>query len=211
LSIPTLASIPLILDDLLTIDLNPGGSIDRLIIQAFIGANAIAIFSSRSDLVAMVTGAATCFNCGNFGFVGKRLANDDRELLPARVVAIFQAMGHETEIRGEQAGGGVVFARDLTDRVVFVGKKIINRKRQNLTRSLETAFAPVRERARRSGAKAVDNALAKPIGTIIVGIWHYRYATSSPPAIVETHWHEWMPARSADVWRVEQGQWVKDR
>ncbi|WP_310413512.1 hypothetical protein [Chamaesiphon sp. OTE_8_metabat_110] len=190
-------------DDLFRIDLNLCESIDRLVIQAFISANALAIFSSRSDLVAMVTGEATCFNCGNFGFVGKRLTNDDRELLPARVVAIFQAMGHETEIRGEQAGGGVVFAHDPTDRVVFVGKKIINRKRQNLTRSLETAFAPVRERSRRSGAKAVDNA--------IVGVWHYRYATSSPPAIVETHWHEWMPARSADVWRVEQGQWVKDR
>jgi hypothetical protein len=198
-----LVSIVPMLNDLSSIDFNPYGSIDRLVIPAFIGANAIAIFSSRSDLGAMVTGAATCFNCGNFGFVGKRLANDDRELLPARVVEIFQAMGHETEIRGEQAGGGVVFARDLTDRVVFVGKKIINRKRQNLTRSLETAFAPVRERARRSGAKAVDNA--------IVGIWHYRYATSSPPAILETHWHEWMPARSADVWRVEQGQWVRDR
>jgi hypothetical protein len=111
-------------------------------------------------------------------------------------------MGRETETRGEQAGGGVVFARD-EDRVVFVGKKVVNQKRQNLTQSLEAAFAPVRHQATLSGAKALD--------TAVIGVWHYRYATSSPPAVLETHWHEWMPARTAEVWRVEQGKWICDR
>ncbi len=187
----------------LPLDRSPASS-GRLVITTFISANLVAIFSSLSDLVAICTGEATCFNCGNFGFVGKRLAHDGDALLPPRVVEIFHKMGCETEIRGEQAGGGVVFARDArSHRITFVGKKVVNRKRQNLTTSLERAFAPVRQQAVRSGAGAVAEA--------IVGVWHYRYATSSPPAILETHWHEWMPARSARVWRVEGGQWLGDR
>ncbi|GAB4383273.1 MAG: hypothetical protein Kow00121_44880 [Elainellaceae cyanobacterium] len=183
----------------------------QLLIQTFVGANLLVVFSSLSDLVAVVTGEATCFNCGNFGFLGKRLPQDDKELLPARVVEIFKTMGRETEIRGEQAGGGVIFARvgsaspkgNRANQVIFVGEKVVNQKRQNLTQSLEAAFAPVRRKATRAGAKALDEA--------VVGVWHYRYATSSPPAILETHWHEWMPARSADVWTVEQGKWTCDR
>lgn len=141
--------------------------------------------------------------CGNFGFLGKRLPQDSNDLLPRRVIDIFKTMGSETEIRGEQAGGGVVFARDRARRVIFVGKKIVNQKRQNLTQSLETAFAAVRRRASLMGTTALDEA--------VVGVWHYRYGTSSPPAILETHWHEWMPARSAKVWSVEQGQWTCER
>ncbi len=196
--------VPLIVSPLLErIDLDLAQSIQQFLITTCVGANLLAIVSSLSDLVAAVTGAATCFNCGNFGFVGKRLASDGTALLPERVVEIFHTMGGETEIRGEQAGGGVTFGRDRSNQVVFVGTKVVNQKRQNLTQSMEATFAPVRKKAQGSGAKPVDNA--------VVGVWHYRYATSSPPAIIETHWHEWMAARSADIWRVERGQWVSDR
>jgi hypothetical protein len=140
--------------------------------------------------------------CGNFGFLGKRLPQDDADLLPARVVKIFRTMGRETEIRGEQAGGGAIFARDRADQVIFVGKKVVNQKRQNLTQSLEAAFATARRKAIGKGAKALNEA--------IIGIWHYRYATSSPPAILETHWHEWMPARFTTVWQVKDGKWICD-
>ena len=209
--------------ELLRIDMAIDPAIERFLINTFVGANLLVIFSSRSDLLATIAGEAQCFNCGNFGFVGKRLPQDGSDLLPARVIDIFQTMGCETEIRGEQAGGGMVFARDArflmpqaklrqrfskadplrTEQVKFVGTKVINHKRQNLTQSLEAAFAPVRRKAIRAGDRAVDAA--------IVGAWHYRYATSSPPAIVETHWHEWMPARTANVWRVEGGKWLCDR
>ncbi len=177
--------------------------IATLLIAAFSLANALIALSSLSDIAAAVTGHATCFNCGNFGFLGERLPRDEDELLPARVVDIFHTMGSETEIRGEQAGGGVTFAKDRRDQVVFVGEKVVNQKRKNLTQSLEAAFSPIRKKATSAGAKPLDKA--------IVGVWHYRYATSSPPAVVETHWHEWTGAKEADVWRVEQGKWVCDR
>ncbi|GAP94296.1 hypothetical protein [Leptolyngbya sp. NIES-2104] len=177
--------------------------VGQFLIQAFVGANLLVIISSLSDVIAVITGEATCFNCGNFGFLGKRLPQDGSELLPARVIDIFNTMGRETELRGEQAGGGVVLARDRAAQIEFVGAKVVNWKRQNLTHFLEAAFATERYRATCVGAKALDSA--------VVGVWHYRYATSSPPAILETHWHEWMPARYADVWSVEQGRWQYDR
>jgi hypothetical protein len=198
-----LVSIALPFANYLDVDISPDEFIIQFVINTFVGVNLVIIFSSLSDLAAAFTGEATCFNCGNFGFVGKRLAHDGDALLPPRVVEIFHKMGCETEIRGEQAGGGLVFARDRSDRVVFVGKKVVNQKRQNLTQSLEAVFELVRQQAMQTGAKAVNEA--------IVGVWHYRYATSSPPAILETHWHEWMPARSANVWRVEGGKWLCDR
>lgn len=141
--------------------------------------------------------------CGNFGLIGRRLPTDSQALLPARVVKILKKMGHETEVRGEQAGGGLVVARNPDNQTLFVGKKILNQKRGNLTRSLESAFAPVRRKARFQGIQPLESAIA--------AVWHYRYGTSSPPSILETHWHEWMPPRDAIVWQMENGQWVRSR
>lgn len=93
----------------------------------FIGANLLIIVSSRSDIVAFINGTTdyfNCFNCGNFGILGIKNASDGENLLPARFLGIYKKMGRETEVRGEQAGGGFVGARDREDRVIFVDKKI---------------------------------------------------------------------------------------
>lgn len=182
---------------------NTGIFLNQFLINTFVGANLLTVFSSFSDIVAFVKGAADCFNCGNFGFLGRRNPNDGHELLPERVVEMFNKMGRETEIRGEQAGGGLVFARNKDNQAVFVGKKIINKKRDNLTKSLEAAFAPVRRQATFTGAKALES--------VVMGVWHYRYATSSPPSALETHWHEWIPARQVVVWKIVNGKWVRKR
>ncbi len=167
--------------------------------QASIVANLLIAISSLSDIDALVTGVADYFYCGNFGLIAQRKPDDGNELLPARMVKIAQTMGRETEIRGEQAGGGLVLARD-GDRIIFVGKKIVNRKRENLTTSLEAAFAYIRNQAIASGVK--------PSKSSVMGAWHYRYATSGSPATeLETHWHEWMSARNADVWQYTDQEW----
>ena len=139
--------------------------------------------------------------CGNFGFLGERAPRDRQTLLPERVLDIYERMGHETEIRGEQAGGGLVTARNQADQTVFVGTKVLNKKRSNLTRSLEKSFASARDKALLKGHR--------PAESVITGMWHYRYSTSSPPSIGETHWHEWTPAREVSVWRVESGKWIR--
>ena len=167
--------------------------------QIFIVTNLVIAIASLSDLKAFWTGIADCFYCGNFGLIARRKPHDGEKLLPLRMQEIARIMGRETEIRGEQAGGGLVLARDK-DSIVFVGKKIVNRKRDNLTRSLETAFANTRNKALASGIE--------PLETSLTGVWHYRYATSgSAPSELETHWHEWIGARQEKVWYFSDRDW----
>ena len=167
---------------------------------AFIIANLAIALSSRSDVAALLSGVAKNFYCGNFGFICQRLDDDEEVLLPERTINMYYQMGRETEIRGEQAGGGLVVASDRQDQIVFVGKKIVNKKRDNLTNSLETAFAAER---RKSQASRI-----KPLKRSVIGVWHYRFGTSGPPAVSETHWHEWISARAEQVWQFVEGQWI---
>ncbi len=164
-----------------------------------ITANLLLLISSRSDMAAMITGEADRFYCGNFGFIGWQQQISKSELFPKNLLDISQTMGQETEIRGEQAGGGLTLGRDKAGNVVFVGHKIVNPKRGNLTTTLEAAFANTRQQATRSGIKPMEST---------IGAWHYRFGTSGPPAVIETHWHEWTPGKIETVWQIENGQWI---
>ena len=165
-----------------------------------IAANLLIAVTSLSDLDALFTGLADCFYCGNFGFIARRKPDDGERLLPAKMLDIAQQMGQETEMRGEQAGGGLAMGRD-GDRKVLVGEKIVNRKRGNLTRSLEAAFAPIRRDAISAGIR--------PLESSTMGVWHYRYATSgTTPSKLETHWHQWMDARDEKVWQYIDREWI---
>ena len=168
--------------------------------ETFAIANLLIAFSSWTDIYAIGTGIADNFYCGNFGFICQRLDTDRNQLLSERMTNMYYQMGRETEIRGEQAGGGLVVAKDPSQQTVFVGKKVVNRKRDNLTKSLETAFASVRSKSQRQGIS--------PLELSTMGVWHYRFGTSGPPAIIETHWHEWSGARQEQVWEFTEGQWV---
>lgn len=168
--------------------------------QALIVANLLIALSSLSDLEAFITGMADCFYCGNFGLIALRQPDDGNQLLPTRMLDIAQQMGQETEVRGEQAGGGLVIGSQ-GDLTVFVGNKIVNRKRGNLTKSLEATFAPIRHQASAAGVK--------PLESSVTGVWHYRYATSgTAPSELETHWHEWMGARNERVWQFTGKEWL---
>lgn len=174
--------------------------VGEIIQWAFITANLAIALSSGSDIAALFTGVASNFYCGNFGFICQRRGDDEKVLLPERMLNMYYQMGRETEIRGEQAGGGLVIAEDHHEQIVFVGKKVVNRKRDNLTSSLETAFATERKKSKASKIFPLDHS--------VTGVWHYRFGTSGPPAVAETHWHEWMGARPENVWRFVEGQWV---
>ena len=169
-----------------------------IVFGAIIWANVAIAISSYSDFVALFTGIAEYFYCGNFGFICKRLAEDEAILLPERMVNMYYQMGRETEIRGEQAGGGLVIAEDRQQQTVFVGKKVVNKKRDNLTSSLEAAFATERKK---------QAARTTPLEDSVTGVWHYRFGTSGPPAVAETHWHEWSGDRQAQIWQFAEGQW----
>ena len=170
------------------------------IAMALVVANLLIACGSLSDVEAFTTGVADCFYCGNFGLIAQRQQDDGNKLLPDRMRTIVLQMGQETEVRGEQAGGGLVMGKN-GNSTVFVGKKIVNRKRGNLSQSLEAAFAPIRHKAIAVGVK--------PLEVSVVGVWHYRYATSGTvPSVLETHWHEWIGSRNQEVWQFTDREWI---
>ena len=173
---------------------------DSLFVRNVVTANLLIACSSLSDIEAFATGVADYLYCGNFGLIAQRKPDEKQKLLPDRMLDIALQMGQETEVRGEQAGGGLVIGKN-NNFTVFVGKKIVNRKRANLTQSLETAFAAIRNKAIAAGIK--------PLESTVTGVWHYRYATSgTAPSELETHWHEWMGKRERKVWRFTGREWL---
>lgn len=171
-----------------------------LTISVFAIANVIILVCSISDAVAIVSGRADYFYCGNFGLIAQKTDPQLEGLIPQRWLELFKTMGCETEVRGEQAGGGMTIAQDWSGRSYFVGDKIVNAKRSNLTQSLEKVFHGTRDRAWRAGYR--------PRYNTIMGVWHYRFGTSGPPSVLETHWHEWSPDRLEKVWQIENGQYT---
>lgn len=167
---------------------------------ALLLANLYLVLLSRSDWQMLVVGRGRWLYCGNFGLLAARDRAERGDLLSGRMLAISQRMGRETELRGAQAGGGLMLAVDRSGEAAFVGQKIVNAKRGDLTPALEAAFRQRRRRARRSGWKR------HPAG--LMACWHYRFGTSGPPAVRETHWHAWSPPRRARLWhRRADGRW----
>lgn len=170
-----------------------------LLISLIVGNGAL-LLASRSDWQAICDGQGSLLFCGNFGLLAAPKLTDQQELLSPQAIDIFERMGRETELRGAQAGGGLVMTVDQQGGNAFVGHKIVNAKRGDLTPSLETGFRHRRRLARRGGWRP------HPAG--LMACWHYRFGTSGPPAVRETHWLEWTPARRRRLWRLTaQQQW----
>lgn len=167
---------------------------------AMLLANLWLMILSRSDWQMLVGGRGPWLYCGNFGLLTAEDIPLRGDLVSQRTIGLFQRMGRETELRGAQAGGGLVMAVDRLGEAAFVGEKIVNAKRGDLTPALEAAFRKGRKRARRSGWRR------HPAG--LMACWHYRFGTSGPPAIRETHWQEWSPARRTRIWQQQpDGLW----
>ena len=74
-----------------------------------------------------MTGQATCFYGGIFGFIAEQEEVSENELISRQGIEWFRIMGHEAEIRGEQAGGGLVLASDSSGHVRFAGHNVVNK------------------------------------------------------------------------------------
>jgi anti-sigma regulatory factor (Ser/Thr protein kinase) len=83
----------------------------------------------------------------------------------------------------------------------FVGRKIVNDKRGNLTRDLIASFRRQLLLRRLLGAR--------PPRGILHLIGHHRYGTSSAPSVAETHWHRWLRPRRLPTWGIEERTLVR--
>jgi hypothetical protein len=173
--------------------------LNQLLIAVLL-SNVCLLLASRSDLEALNSGEGSFLYCGNFGLIAAKDFSCSDELLSGQMINIFHRMGRETELRGAQAGGGLLMTLDRRGDVGFVGHRIVNAKRGDLTPSLEAAFRKRRRRARQMGCR--------PHPAALLACWHYRFGTSGPPAVRETHWQEWTPARQSRLWRpTDDGRW----
>ena len=143
-----------------------------------------------TDYAILLGGSGDTLYCGNFGILAKR-RRDECGFLPRRFRRLTERLGQETDVRGQQAGGLAVMSAGGR----FVGRKIVNDKRGNLTRDLLSAF----------GHRAFLRRLcgAQPMRDLFHLVGHYRYGTSSGPSVLETHWHRWCRPRRVLVWSVE--------
>jgi hypothetical protein len=170
-----------------------------LLISAIV-VNGVMLLASGTDWRAMLSGRASRFYCGNFGFISGPAPSPRGELLPSCAIERLRTMGLQTEIRGAQAAGALVLVGDRHGDPRFVGHKLVNAKRGQLTAALETSFGRRRREAARAGHR--------PLSAGLLAACHYRFGTSAPPEVIETHWHGWCPAQRRLLWSRQAGRWV---
>lgn len=151
-----------------------------------------------SDYAVLLGAPADALYCGNFGILAKRNPHE-RGFFPRRFRALTEQLGRETDIRGQQAGGLAIMGAGGR----FVGHKIVNDKRGDLTRDLLASFGRRVLLRRLSGAK--------PMPSLFHLVAHYRYGTSSGPSVLETHWHRWCRPRRVAIWSVAGRELVRSR
>lgn len=172
-----------------------------LLLTSAIVVNGVMLLASGSDWRAMLSGRASRFYCGNFGFISGPAPSPRGELLPSCAIERLRTMGLQTEIRGAQAAGALVLVGDRHGDPRFVGHKLVNAKRGQLTASLETSFGRRRREAARAGHR--------PLSAGLMAACHYRFGTSGPPAVIETHWHGWCPGQRRHLWSRHEGRWTR--
>ncbi len=172
------------------------GTVLVAILTATALINTILSFTSVTDLVSMVRGSAPFgFFCGVFGIVAQRRGSD-HGLLPARLEKKLRLEGEHTQVRGRQAGGGIVVGKTKRGKTTLIGGKYVNPKRSNLTELVLRGIGRLIGRAERKGVSPFET---------FIGFFHWRFGTSSAPSVLETHWHEWIPPQDKKVWSVTNG------
>ncbi len=180
--------------------MGPAAGLPPALLASAIAANLALLLASRSDWCATVSGRGSRLHCGNFGFISGPTPSPPGELLPSCAIERLRTMGLETEIRGTQAGGALVLVGDRHGDPGFVGHKLVNAKRGQLTAAMEASFGRRRRQAARAGHR--------PLATGLLAACHYRFGTSGPPEVIETHWHGWCPAQRRRLWSWQEGRWT---
>ena len=192
------ANVALLSIGLVLLPLSSGSPLLDWLALLLIAVNLWLLATSWSDYVTVWSGRGERLYCGNFGILAKRRPNE-HGFLPPRFRHLFERLGEVTDLRGQQAGGMAVMG--ACGR--FIGRKLVNPKRGNLTRILLRAFLRRASLRRFAGAR--------PRSELVHLVAHYRYGTSSGPSVVETHWHRWVPPRRTRVWTLEGARLARRR
>ncbi|MBF0330354.1 MAG: hypothetical protein HQL17_00315 [Candidatus Omnitrophica bacterium] len=168
-----------------------------------LGAFWVLLQSGKTDLWDQFKGNIRrgFYYCGVASLVRVR-REESRQIVSDDSRKLFAQMGAITDIRGQQAAGVRVMAQDNQGNVYLVGARMVNDKRGDLPQSLDRKLARAISKAKADGLTGLDDK------EVILA--HYRFGTSSAPAVNETHPHQWMAERTVPIWSMgAQGTLVK--
>ena len=161
--------------------------------SAFVLAGAIQT-DVIDPLLKRIKQGANC--CGVAILLGKRKEKDE-PVIARRLLGVYKRMGEITNIRGQQAAGAVISARNAKGMSTFVGDRRVNPKHGDLPEGLE---GQIRRHVRAARVKGFGDT-----GTTMM-FGHYRYGTTSAPAKKETHPHRFVEPRDVRYWEVSDGR-----
>jgi len=158
-----------------------------------------------------------CFCCGNWGLIAVRegigpvagQAKSCSALWPHVCEEILVRVIDIVELRGAQAGGLITYAQAANGDVTCIRARQVKSKRGNLGDMMFRKFrGAVRSSSLRSALK-MNRLTGLPV---VLAQGHSRFGTSSKPAEIETHPHQWLGPHSDVVWRNDQanGQWRRE-
>eukprot|EP00441_Pelagodinium_beii_P046966 CAMPEP_0197620904 /NCGR_PEP_ID=MMETSP1338-20131121/1609_1 /TAXON_ID=43686 ORGANISM="Pelagodinium beii, Strain RCC1491" /NCGR_SAMPLE_ID=MMETSP1338 /ASSEMBLY_ACC=CAM_ASM_000754 /LENGTH=1722 /DNA_ID=CAMNT_0043190209 /DNA_START=60 /DNA_END=5225 /DNA_ORIENTATION=- len=188
----------------------------------FLGSAMAAAGSLLSDLPGgpLLGGLAPsgCFCCGNWGCIlpreilrGDGMKSFSQELFPRFIVELLSSMLDVVELRGAQAGGCMTFLGSGDGKQVVAHRsRVVKSKRGRLASVLFSKLQ--RELSMKSWSFNPLSGFSSlhPL-PIVVAQGHSRFGTSSEPAVIETHPHQWLGPHQDLVWRCDQsGRWYRE-
>jgi hypothetical protein len=158
-----------------------------------------------------------CFCCGNWGLIAVRdnigpvagQAKPCSALWPQVVEQILVRVIDIVELRGAQAGGLITYVQAANGDVQTIRARQVKSKRGHLATMMFNKFRKaVRSQSIRSALK-MNRLSGLPV---VLAQGHSRFGTSSKPAEIETHPHQWLGPHKDVVWRNDQanGQWRRE-
>ncbi|CAK0825983.1 unnamed protein product [Prorocentrum cordatum] len=186
------------------------GAGDLAAVAALAGALLVAAGALLSDLPGgPLWGPAAlpgCFCCGNWGLLVPRDALQDgggasRELFPGVCESLLLSVLDIVEMRGAQAGGVATFLSNGGDQVKAVVARSLKTKRGRLGTKIFNLFRSRLRWQYRAGLMRCRELRGLPV---VLAQGHSRFGTSSGPAEVETHPHQWLGPRFENVWRCDE-------
>eukprot|EP00929_Paragymnodinium_shiwhaense_P114830 TRINITY_DN8334_c0_g1_i2.p1 TRINITY_DN8334_c0_g1~~TRINITY_DN8334_c0_g1_i2.p1 ORF type:complete len:1861 (+),score=397.04 TRINITY_DN8334_c0_g1_i2:77-5659(+) len=204
---------------MLMLALLPDADSESVELALFLGSATVAAGALLSDLPwGPLFGALPplgVYCCGNWGILVPRAYLGSKsepgkwtsEGFPDACVRLLSNVLDIVELRGAQAGGCNTFL-EAGDNIVSVRSRVVKTKRGHLASML---FAKLKKELRWKSWRFLASCQRLRPLPIIVAQGHSRFGTSSRPAVIETHPHQWMGAHKDFLWMrdLSTGKWVR--
>jgi len=146
------------------------------------------------------------FGCGNWGLLipANKINDKQKCLFPKQIEQLLQGVLGVVELRGAQAGGICLFTQGRSSNIFAVVAHAVKKKRAQLPQAI---FSNLWWQLVRLQVSSVFG-FKQP--EVLLAQGHSRFGTSSPPALRETHPHQWVGTVKERFWsfNVVTSEWM---